>query len=76
MALGREGGHGHDRIAHALGDATGKELVRAVATRLLGQSHINVWERTFTIDLLTLAGYLSGPYFPVMILVQTSYLTD
>ena len=60
LALGREGGHGRDRIAHALGDATGKELVRAVATRVLGQSHINVWERTFTIDLLTLAGVCRG----------------
>ncbi|HEV7224123.1 MAG TPA: FAD-binding protein, partial [Pirellulales bacterium] len=24
LALGREGGHSHDRIVHALGDATGK----------------------------------------------------
>ena len=31
LALGREGGHGRDRIAHALGDATGKEITRAVA---------------------------------------------
>ena len=30
FALGREGGHGHPRIAHALGDATGKEVMRAV----------------------------------------------
>ena len=30
LALGREGGHSHDRIVHALGDATGKEVMRAV----------------------------------------------
>ena len=34
LALGREGGHGHDRIVHALGDATGKEVMRAVTERL------------------------------------------
>ena len=34
LALGREGGHGRDRIAHALGDATGKEMMRAVIQRV------------------------------------------
>ena len=27
LALGREGGHGRDRVAHALGDSTGKEII-------------------------------------------------
>ena len=53
LALGREGGHGRDRIAHAMGDATGKEIMRAVFDRLRKASHIDVWENTFTIDLLT-----------------------
>ena len=30
VALGREGGHSHARIVHALGDATGREVMRAV----------------------------------------------
>ncbi len=30
LALGREGGHSRNRIVHALGDATGKEVMRAV----------------------------------------------
>ena len=30
VALTREGGHSHPRIVHALGDATGRELMRAV----------------------------------------------
>ena len=34
LALGREGGHGRDRIVHALGDATGKEIMRAVIERV------------------------------------------
>ena len=27
LTLGREGGHSHNRIVHALGDATGKEIM-------------------------------------------------
>ena len=60
LALGREGGHGHDRIVHALGDATGKEVMRAVGERLLHLSHAEVWEKTFTIDLLTRDGACRG----------------
>jgi L-aspartate oxidase len=53
LALGREGGHGQARIAHALGDATGKEVMRAVVKRLRGLNHVDFWTKTFTIDLLT-----------------------
>jgi L-aspartate oxidase len=60
LALGREGGHGHARIIHALGDATGKEVMRAVSERLLQLSHIEIWQKTFTIDLLTLDGVCRG----------------
>ena len=35
LALGREGGHGHDRIVHAFGDATGREIMRAVTERVM-----------------------------------------
>ncbi len=34
LALGREGGHGHDRIVHALGDATGREIMRVMIDRV------------------------------------------
>jgi len=60
LALGREGGHGRDRIAHALGDATGREVMRVVAARLRELSNIGIWERTFTIDLLTCEGVCRG----------------
>jgi len=30
LELGREGGHSHHRIVHALGDPTGREVMRAV----------------------------------------------
>jgi L-aspartate oxidase len=60
LALSREGGHGRDRIAHALGDATGKEVIRAVAERAQSLPNINIWEHTFTADLLTDEGVCRG----------------
>src|SRR5437763_1630160 len=33
LALTREGGHSHRRIVHALGDATGHEVMRAIIAR-------------------------------------------
>lgn len=53
LHLGREGGHSHDRISHALGDATGKEVMRAMVQRVGQLPHVDVWEHTFTVDLLT-----------------------
>ena len=53
LALGREGGHSHSRIAHAMGDATGKEVIRAVVARVATLPNVEIWENTFTLDLLT-----------------------
>jgi L-aspartate oxidase len=60
LALGREGGHSHDRIVHALGDATGREVMRAVSQRIEAHGNVQVWENTFTLDLLTHAGQCRG----------------
>jgi L-aspartate oxidase len=60
LHLGREGGHSHQRIVHALGDATGKEIMRAIIQRTRAQPQITVWERAFTIDLLTYQGACVG----------------
>lgn len=60
ILLGREGGHSHQRILHALGDATGKEIMRAVIERTRSLAHVTIWERTFTIDLLTHEGVCCG----------------
>jgi len=60
LALGREGGHSHERIVHALGDATGKEVMRAVIEQTLSLPNVDIWERTFTIDLLTRDGRCHG----------------
>ncbi len=53
LALTREGGHSHRRIVHALGDATGFEVMRAIITRARQTPHITLWDDTFTLDLLT-----------------------
>lgn len=53
LILGREGGHSHERIIHALGDATGKEIMRAVIERTRALPNVQIWERAFTIDLLS-----------------------
>ena len=60
LALGREGGHSHNRIAHALGDATGKEIMRAVIARLRRLEHVTIWEDSLTLDLLTHQGECRG----------------
>lgn len=53
LALTREGGHSHRRIVHALGDATGHEVMRAIIARAIKQPNVQIWDSTFTIDLLT-----------------------
>ena len=60
IALGREGGHSHRRIVHALGDATGKEVMRALREQVRNRSEVAIWEQTFTIDLLTEGGTCRG----------------
>jgi L-aspartate oxidase len=53
LALTREGGHSHRRIVHALGDATGYEVMRAIIAQAQDRRNITIWDSTFTIDLLT-----------------------
>ncbi|TWT73257.1 L-aspartate oxidase [Allorhodopirellula solitaria] len=60
LALGREGGHSHERIVHALGDATGREIMRAMIEHTREAPNIDTWENTFTVDLLTLEGRCRG----------------
>lgn len=60
LMLGREGGHSRHRILHALGDATGKEIMRAVIDHTRSRDNIEIWERAFTIDLLSQAGRCYG----------------
>jgi L-aspartate oxidase len=60
LTLGREGGHSHNRIVHALGDATGQEIMRAVIERVRQRERIEIAEQTFTLDLLSPEGVCRG----------------
>jgi L-aspartate oxidase len=52
LSLTREGGHHRDRIAHAGGDATGAEIERALVTRTLDATDVDVIEHALVLDLL------------------------
>ena len=60
LELGREGGHSHERIVHAQGDATGAEIMRAVIKRTRSLPNVRIIENTFTVDLLTHEGRCRG----------------
>lgn len=60
VALTREGGHSHARIAHALGDATGREVMRAVINQVRNRSNVRIWQNSVTLDLLTHDGRCRG----------------
>lgn len=80
LSLGREGGHSRERIVHAQGDATGKEVMRAVISRTRETPNIEIWENTFTIDLLTYEGrcrgalIMNGHEQPVMVWAKETIL--
>ena len=56
ISLTREGGHHRDRILHAGGDATGREISRALIAalrRVIDDPNIEVIEHALVVDLLT-----------------------
>lgn len=60
LALTQEGAHSHRRILHANGDATGYEIVRALAVEVSEHPGIDVWDEHFVIDLVTGDGECRG----------------
>lgn len=52
LALGREGGHHRDRIAHAGGDATGAEVSRALVAAVERDQGIEILDHTLVLDLV------------------------
>lgn len=49
----REGGHGRFRIVHALGDATGKEVVESLLRECRKRKNIKIVENCFVVDYIT-----------------------
>ncbi len=53
LALTREGGHLRSRIAHAGGDATGAEIMRALTSAARAGDGLEIIEQALALDLLT-----------------------
>lgn len=67
LALTREGGHLRDRIAHAGGDATGKEIVRTLVEAVARDEGITVYEQALALDvLLDRGGAVQGVTLHIM----------
>lgn len=60
LAVAREGGHSAARILHADGDATGRELLRVLLEQVRNLPRVRVFERCFSIDVLTRDGQALG----------------
>jgi L-aspartate oxidase len=64
-ALGREGAHSRRRILRAGGDATGAELVRAIAAAVHAAAWITVIEDAVALDVALAAGAVCGAFVRV-----------
>ena len=53
VAVAREGGHSHARIAHAHGDRTGQIIAEALIRKIKENPNIKIIENFYAIDLLT-----------------------
>jgi len=60
IALGLEAAHSRRRILHAHGDASGAEVVRALAAAVRAAAHITVLEGVVVSDLVTHDGAVTG----------------
>ncbi|WP_256762287.1 L-aspartate oxidase [Cohnella sp. WQ 127256] len=60
FALTKEGAHSQRRILHANGDATGFEIVRALADKVKSDPRIELWDDHLVLDLLTEEGECRG----------------
>jgi len=60
LTFGREGAHSRNRILHAHGDSTGREILRALYAKAQTQSNISVMEFEFSTDLVLDGGRVCG----------------
>jgi L-aspartate oxidase len=62
LTFGREGAHSRNRILHAHGDSTGREILRALYAKTKTLPNISVCEFEFSTDLLVENGRVRGIY--------------
>lgn len=60
LQLGREGGHCVNRIVHARGDQTGRELSTTLMRRVYDTNDLRVFDRCFLIDFIDVEGRCAG----------------
>ena len=60
LTFGREGAHSRNRILHAHGDSTGREILRALYAKAKTLKDISVREFEFSTDLIVDQGRVSG----------------
>jgi L-aspartate oxidase len=60
LVFGREGAHSRNRILHAQGDSTGREILRALYAKAQTLNNISVREYEFTTELLMEDGQVTG----------------
>src|ERR1044071_7591553 len=60
LAFGREGAHSRNRILHAHGDSTGREIQRALYSKAKTLPQISVHEFAFSTDLFIENGRVAG----------------
>jgi L-aspartate oxidase len=60
LTFGREGAHSRNRILHAHGDSTGREILRALYAKSKTLKNISVREFEFSTDLIVEDGQLRG----------------
>lgn len=60
LVFSTEGARTHNRIFHAQGESLGREIMRALSARAASLKHISFAPFTFTTELLTDAGRVTG----------------
>jgi L-aspartate oxidase len=63
VALAREGAHSQARVLHAHGDATGREIIRSLSTRVRSISAVTVIDFAFVQELIVADGRVAGVRF-------------
>src|SRR5262249_47691964 len=63
VALGREGAHTQARVLHAHGDATGREIVRALSTKARELSAVTIVPFAFVQELIVADDRVAGVRF-------------
>jgi L-aspartate oxidase len=61
IARGLEGGHSAHRILHANGDATGREIQRAILAKARSVENLRIFENCFALDLITPSRDVGAP---------------